>query len=32
MLRILPWGVVGRTPRGPERFRRGAFRGIAPAT
>lgn len=26
-VRILPWGVIGRTAQGPERFRRGAFRG-----
>lgn len=26
-LRIVPWGVVGRTAQGPERIRRGAFRG-----
>jgi phage head maturation protease len=30
-LRILPWGVVGNTAEGPERFRRGAFRGTRPA-
>lgn len=29
-LRIVPWGVVGRTAEGPERIRRGAFRGIRP--
>jgi phage head maturation protease len=29
-LRILPWGVVGNTAEGPERFRRGAFRGTRP--
>lgn len=29
-LRVLPWGVVGRTREGPERFRRGAFRGARP--
>jgi phage head maturation protease len=29
-LRILPWGIVGRTADGPERFRRGAFRGVDP--
>jgi phage head maturation protease len=31
-LRIMPWGVVGRTNEGPERFRRGAFRGVDPST
>jgi HK97 family phage prohead protease len=30
-LRIVPWGVVGRTSDGPERFKRGAFRGTKPA-
>lgn len=29
-LRIAPWGVVGSTSEGPERLRRGAFRGVAP--
>jgi phage head maturation protease len=29
-IRIAPWGVVGRTPEGPERLRRGAFRGTRP--
>jgi phage head maturation protease len=29
-LRIVPWGVVGRTSEGPERIRRGAFRGARP--
>lgn len=29
-VRIVPWGVVGRTAQGPERMRRGAFRGQAP--
>jgi HK97 family phage prohead protease len=29
-LRIMPWGVVGSTREGPERFRRGAFRGVKP--
>ena len=29
-LRIVPWGVTGRTREGPERFTRGAFRGIKP--
>jgi len=27
-LRLVPWDVVGRTAEGPERFRRGAFRGV----
>lgn len=26
-VRVVPWGVEGRTPEGRERFRRGAFRG-----
>jgi phage head maturation protease len=30
-LRIMPWGVVGRTRDGLEQFRRGAFRGVKPA-
>jgi hypothetical protein len=29
-LRIVPWGVIGNTRDGPERFRRGAFRGTKP--
>jgi HK97 family phage prohead protease len=29
-VRVMPWGVVGRTAQGPERFRRGAFRGTRP--
>ena len=29
-LRIMPWGVIGNTREGPERFRRGAFRGVKP--
>jgi HK97 family phage prohead protease len=29
-LRIVPWDVVGRTSDGPERIRRGAFRGTRP--
>jgi phage head maturation protease len=31
-LRIMPWGEIGQTAQGPERFRRGAFRGVDPAT
>lgn len=31
-LRIMPWGELGRTAQGGERFRRGAFRGVDPAT
>lgn len=30
-LRIIPWNIVAETPEGRERFRRGAFRGTAPA-
>jgi HK97 family phage prohead protease len=30
-LRIVPWGTIGQTRDGPERFRRGAFRGTKPA-
>jgi len=30
-LRIVPWGVIGQTRDGPERFRRGAFRGTNPS-
>jgi phage head maturation protease len=29
-VRVVPWGVVGRTREGPERMRRGAFRGTRP--
>ena len=29
-VRIVPWGVVGRTREGPERILRGAFRGVQP--
>src|SRR5262245_56614850 len=29
-LRIVPWGVIGRTSEGPERIRRGAFRRARP--
>lgn len=29
-IRLVPWGVIGQTRQGPERFRRGAFRGAKP--
>jgi hypothetical protein len=29
--RLLRWGDVAQTPQGPERFVRGAFRGIDPS-
>jgi phage head maturation protease len=29
-LRVVRWGEVGRTAEGPERIRRGAFRGVKP--
>jgi hypothetical protein len=29
-LRLVPWNTIGRAAEGPERFRRGAFRGVRP--
>lgn len=30
-VRVVPWDTVGRTAEGPERFRRGAFKGTKPS-